>query len=120
MNGKATTESKSNLRFLYAFFIKHKCNILYCKADGSYTHIFFTCHGCEVASYRINMIQEELNEDYFIRCHKSYIVNIFSIRSILSCNKTLILELISGEKIPVARDRKKFVKDILNKKLLLK
>jgi two-component system LytT family response regulator len=117
MNNSATNESKSNLRFLYAFFIKHKCSILYCEAVGSYTLIHFSCHDPEKAAYRLHMIEEELNDEYFIRCHRSYIVNIFSIRSIVCRNKQLKLELASGEEIPVARDRKKLVKDLLNKKM---
>jgi two-component system LytT family response regulator len=108
-----TSEGKNPLRFKYAFFIRHRYNILYCKADGSYTDIYFNEYPKEKASYRICIIEKELNPDFFLRCHYSYIVNIYCVKSI--CCRKCCLILKNNEEIPVSRDKKDEVIAILRK-----
>ncbi len=51
-------------------------------------------------------IESELNDKEFVRCHTSYIVNLFYVKGI----KKLDIELITGEIIPISQPkRKKFM-----------
>lgn len=63
--------------------------------------IFLRNGETEEINKSINKIKTELNEKYFIKCCKGYIVNIFSIKKV---NKdTHTIELKSGIKIPLSR-----------------
>ena len=111
MKRKTNINEKRTYHIRRAYFVKNKYSILYCEAYGSYTRIFFRYHNYELASYRLSIIQEELKEYYFVRCHKSYIVNILCIRGI-DCHSNKLL-LGSGEEIPIARNHKKQILSLL-------
>lgn len=54
-------------------------------------------------------IERELSEKDFVRCHTSYIVNLFYVKGI----KKLNIELITGETIPISQPkRKKFMEKL--------
>lgn len=57
--------------------------------------------------YSLNKIEKELNLSRFIRCHKSFIVNLSHVENI----KYNIAILESGEEIPISRHRYKEVKE---------
>lgn len=57
--------------------------------------------------YSLEKIEKDLNLDKFVRCHKSFLVNLSYVENIKS--NTAILE--SGEEIPVSRYRYKEVKE---------
>lgn len=48
-------------------------------------------------------MEKELQDKGFVRCHTSYIVNLFYVKGI----KKLDIELITGEKIPVSQPKRK-------------
>lgn len=73
--------------------------IIYCKAEESYTH-FFTIHGAILASKSFGDSCKNLLEPTFIRVHKSYSVNVNFIKSFNTSEFTL--ELLNGEVIPVS------------------
>ncbi|MGD0709594.1 MAG: LytTR family DNA-binding domain-containing protein [Bacteroidales bacterium] len=104
-------KGKGPLRFKYAFFIKHKYSIEYCKASRSYTIVNFIGYEQEAVSYRLHIIEQELNPEFFLRVHKSYIVNIYCVKKICRGKCTLILS--HDEEIPFARDRKDEIINIL-------
>jgi len=56
---------------------------------------------------KISDIEELLPSKYFIRCHRSYIVNVMHIRSVIKTN--VILE--NGVKIPISRGKYNEVND---------
>lgn len=56
--------------------------------------------------YSLGKIEKDLNSEKFVRCHKSYIVNLSFIEGI----KPNSLRLESGEEIPISRYRYKDVK----------
>ncbi len=56
---------------------------------------------------KISDIEELLPSQYFIRCHRSYIVNVMHIRSVIKTN--VILE--NGVKIPISRGKYNEVND---------
>lgn len=74
-------------------------DILYCKAEESYTH-FFTADGTILASKSFGDSCKTLLEPTFIRVHKSYVVNVNFIKSFNTSEFSL--ELLSGEIIPVS------------------
>lgn len=57
--------------------------------------------------YSLEKIEKDLNLDQFVRCHKSFIVNLNYVENI----KSNIAILESGEEIPVSRYRYKDVKE---------
>ena len=73
--------------------------IIYCKAEDSYTH-FFTAEGTILASKSFGESCKNLLEPTFIRIHKSYVVNVNFIKSFNTAEFSL--ELLNGEIIPVS------------------
>ena len=78
-------------------------DILYCKADGSYT-VFKLIDGEEVlASKSLKNYEEILENNTFYRCHKSYLVNLYKINKI---DKDGYLFLADKSSIPISRRKK--------------
>jgi two-component system LytT family response regulator len=50
--------------------------IVYCQADGSYTHLHFLNGKKITTSKLLKSIEELLPEETFFRIHKSYLVNL--------------------------------------------
>lgn len=55
-------------------------DISYFKSDGSYTEVH-SCEKAPIVSYNIKKTLELLNQSIYIRCHRSYAVNIQHIQS---------------------------------------
>nr|WP_272491583.1 LytTR family DNA-binding domain-containing protein [Terrisporobacter petrolearius] len=53
--------------------------------------------------YNLEKVEKDLNLDKFVRCHKSFLVNLTYVENIKS--NTAILE--SGEEVPISRYRYK-------------
>ena len=75
--------------------------IHYCKADGSYTHIFLEGLKKITVARPLKVIFRELPAKMFCRCHRSYVVNLEKILSFTQKE----LSLITGMTLPVARRR---------------
>ena len=78
-------------------------NIVYCKADGNYTHVYILEKKKIVVSKTLKKLEELLTQDKFLRCHNSYIVNNDYIEKYTS-NGTLITT--TNDKIPVSGRKK--------------
>lgn len=64
----------------------------------------------EIISYKkMREFETELVEAHFLRCHSSYLVNLFFVKRV----GKLELELISGEKLPISQPKRKFVMEKL-------
>ena len=50
--------------------------IIYCEADGRYTHVYFSNDKHEMISANIESIKKLLNDADFFRSHKSHLVNL--------------------------------------------
>lgn len=57
----------------------HVSNILFCKADGSYSDIFLKNGKKLKISKNLKKISEFLPDQVFFRCHHSFIINISEI-----------------------------------------
>ncbi|MBQ1993566.1 MAG: response regulator transcription factor [Lachnospiraceae bacterium] len=68
-----------------------------------------TKDGCYMRRYNIRDYEEELERYYFVRCHRSYLVNLAHIAKI--SGKDIMLD--NGDMIPLSRTKDKIVKQAL-------
>ncbi|HAH23259.1 MAG TPA: hypothetical protein DCL77_05805 [Prolixibacteraceae bacterium] len=87
------------LRFntIKGFIITTPEEILYCKADGSFTELHFTNKNMELTFLYLSQIDEILNPYNFIRVSRSIIVNKNYIRKVNLKSNTIILSSKGGE-----------------------
>jgi len=88
-------------------------NILRLTATGNYTTFYFT-HSNQVfiSSKTLQIFNNHLPDELFIRPHRSHLINKQFIQSIGS-STNMFLTLMNNEKIPVARRRYSWVKQEL-------
>jgi two-component system LytT family response regulator len=101
----------------YGFILEEKEHITHCIAAGSYTKIFFDNKEPILATRRLNIFQALLNENHFIRCHRSYLVNEFFIKE-LHVNEEKLLILQDGTTLKVACRKLKKLKLELQKNFI--
>jgi two-component system LytT family response regulator len=87
--------------------------ILYCKSDGSYTTVYMKDGEEHLVSKSIKHIEELLPEEYFIRVHKSYIVNLNEVKELIKQGTGEIV-LSNDRIIPISRSHRKPVFEALN------
>lgn len=87
-------------------------DIMYCEANNNYT-IFYLASGEKLTISKPLFEYDELLEAYgFIRCHNSYLVNSFFVKSMVKENgDALVLE--NECQVPVSRQKRDFVKKSL-------
>lgn len=88
-------------------------NIIYMEADRSYTKIYLNNQDMMTVRKGMNEIEKTTTFANIIRVHKSYIVN-FNYAEKLSTDTTL-LKLTNGIQIPIARRRKKQIRELFFK-----
>jgi len=79
--------------------------LLYCEAFGSYTWIYLVNGNKIKVSCRLNIVEEKLNSSTFIRCHKSFIINIKYIED-FSEKKPYTLKLVNSTILPISGCRR--------------
>ena len=87
-------------------------DILYLQSDKGYTTFFIENGERLLVSKVIKVYEALLPASQFIRCHQSYLVNMRYIRKYY---KEGVLELTTGERIPVAERRREQVQQWLMK-----
>ncbi|MGX4600043.1 LytR/AlgR family response regulator transcription factor [Faecalimicrobium sp. JNUCC 81] len=99
-NNHIIIKNKSNTYKIYSDEIKYvevqKKNMLIHTINKSFD-----------VRYSLEKIEKDLKQDKFVRCHKSFLVNLSYVENIKS--NTIVLEC--GEEIPVSRYRHKEVKE---------
>ncbi|MEC3880231.1 LytR/AlgR family response regulator transcription factor [Parapedobacter sp. 10938] len=95
-------------------------DIIYLKADNSYT-IFFLNTGQKYASTKpLNNYENQLSPDHFFRIHKSYIINLDAVREYHS-HKSGNVIMDDNSVLPVSRYRQAdFLKILKNYPLVIK
>ncbi len=93
-------------------FIK---NLIRCEADGNYTTFFMTDQKSVIASHSLSTYAELLEDNGFVRCHKSHLVNMLYITGL----SDMQLRLKNNEQVDVSRRRKKYVQQLLNRHNIL-
>lgn len=81
-------------------------DIVYCQSDGSYCHVILTDHSDLFISKTLRYLEDALSNFHFFRVHRSYLVNLNRIKKFSNTDGGLVV-MSSGEKIPVARSKKK-------------
>lgn len=87
-------------------------DILYCKADGNYTIVYFVNDKKEMLSKKIKTVEELFDNSDFFRVHNSYLVNMCHIKEFLK-NDGYFLTLENEMKIPVSRSKKEELLQLL-------
>ncbi|MEW4370477.1 LytR/AlgR family response regulator transcription factor [Paenibacillus kandeliae] len=90
-------------------------DVYYASASEKVTNVF-TRRDQYTVSTSISEFQATLPDDYFFRCHRSYIVNISKIREIVPWfNNTYLLRLHDlNDEVPVSRSKVKEFRQIMN------
>lgn len=85
--------------------------ILYCVLNARKVDIILTSNECITTLHNLKFISERLNNFRFLRCHAKFLVNLDQRLKFDSKNREI--ELINGQKIKIAKDRKVYVNRIL-------
>ncbi|MDD5572140.1 MAG: LytTR family DNA-binding domain-containing protein [Bacteroidales bacterium] len=78
--------------------------IMYCEASRSYTWIYLVNEKKIKVSCRLNIVEKKLSSREFIRCHKSFLVNINHVIEI-SEHKPYTIKLENGLIIKVSENK---------------
>lgn len=99
------------LRFQQYFDIVSFEDIAFCKSDGGYTTFFMTDGREIMISKTLKEYEELLPDKFFIRTHRSYLVNK---RFIDRYHKEGYLVLRNGKEIPISTRRRDYVMSFLD------
>lgn len=91
----------------------HHSEILRCEAQGGYTELFAVNGSKVMVTRTLKYFEEQLQEDGFIRIHKSHLINLAHIRKFLKMKPNMI-ELRDGTRLEVSPLRKLALLDSLN------
>lgn len=90
--------------------------IMYCTADKNYTHIFLSDNSKKTISKNLGEFEKSLIPPKFLRIHQSHIVNVdFVVKIQKGDNFDILLE--NGTVLPISRQRRKEIMDILSSNL---
>ncbi len=79
--------------------------ILYCKAAGNYTEIFFTNGSSLLISRKLKETANSLANDWFLRIHQSYLVNMrFATQYFRKSGGQLLMS--DGQQFPISKNHK--------------
>lgn len=91
-------------------------NIIYCQSDSNYCKVKCLDGKEFLMSKTLKFIEELLNNNLFIRIHKSYLVNLNYVVKFDKVDE-LMVTLTNGEQLPVSiRKKEQFLNAILHKK----
>ena len=93
-------------------------DILYIKSLDNYSEVYFTTHNKiqkKILRIPISTLNTQLSSEYFVRSHRSYIVNLFNIEKIQgNANASKIYQKGNDISIPVSKSRRDEVISKLN------
>lgn len=80
-------------------------SIQYCKAEGNYSRIFLVDGNSFILARTLKKIDEQLPSHFFLRIHKSYLVNLNYVKEYTNTGGNY-LTLINNERLPIASRKK--------------
>ena len=83
----------------------NECDIIYLKAEGSYTSLHLVNETVITLSKKIKSVEERLSSAHFFRIHHSYVINLLHVIYYKN-NGENYLVLSNNEQLSLARDRK--------------
>lgn len=78
-------------------------DILYCQAEGSYTHLYLSTGESVKVCRKLKTVQTTLSTEIFVRIHHSYVVNL---SHVISFNNLDQINLSNGMQLGVSRSRR--------------
>jgi len=85
-------------------FISPK-DIRYCNSKGSYTKVNLTDNKTVTVSKNLKEIQLLLGDEYFVRIHHSFLINLKHARKYINTDGCFV-EMDNGEKLSVSRNKR--------------
>ena len=101
-NNEKAADKKIVLKTTESRYIIYQKDIIRLEADGAYT-LFITKNQNIIASKNIKYYQDLLDENMFMRCHQSHLVNYKQVKSVYKNDKLL---LSNGDIIPISIRKK--------------
>lgn len=98
LKGQGTGKIKLNTRSGYMLI--HPDEVVYCQADGNYTHIQLSGGNSEITTQNLGSIEELLKSGTFFRVSRSYLVNLKYLSRVDRKNSHCIMEY-NGDTYPV-------------------
>jgi len=83
-------------------------NIVYCKAEGNYTLVFFLNGNTMLISRKLKQTAASLENTWFLRIHQSYLVNMRHAKLYLRKSGGQLV-MVGGEKLPISKNYKEQV-----------
>lgn len=90
-------------------------NIIHCKGEGNYTHIYLVEKYLFVAKTLVEF-EDLLSENSFMRTHKSHLVNLKHVTAFIKTDGGM-LQLSNGNEVAISRRRKELVLQMLKSAL---
>lgn len=90
--------------------------IVHCQSEDNYTIIFFKNGTKNVLPKTLKEIETKLSDHSFLRVHQSHLINPQYVKSI-SKGEGMSICMVDGTTIPVSRQNKKHISEILNSTL---
>lgn len=88
------------------------CDILFFKADGAYTHVYLKDDKSILTSKNLKHFEELLSQNQeFIRCHKSYLVNVNHIKEFVKADGGYLV--VENQQVNVSTDKLNKIIDFL-------
>lgn len=85
--------------------------IVFCEADGQWTHVTID----QPTTYKVTLTLKELHYrvdfDLFLRCHHSYLVNLFCIQEIIGDFRAI--KVVTGDEVPISQRKRTEVKALI-------
>jgi two-component system LytT family response regulator len=94
-------------------------NIIRCKSDNNYTYFYFHDGRRILVSRTLKEIEALLRDQGFFRIHQSHLVNAKFVKNISRQDGGLLV-MIDGAEVPVSRQKKGQIKEILESMLRFK
>ena len=115
---KVALEEKAKLAIptLYGHKFLEPEHIVHIKADGSYSTIFTDNEGEIMVSKNLKSIESALKQDYFLRVHRSHIVNLEMVKEYHK-NDGGYLILNNGERVEIGASNRPAIMEKLNERL---
>lgn len=82
-----------------------KSDIIYCQADGSYTHLYLKDGRSVKVCRKLKEVQELINSDVFLRIHHSHVINLNHIKRYSDNEQTQVF-LTNDTQLTVSRSRR--------------
>lgn len=90
LKGRNPVKMKLNTRSGYVLI--EPSQVIYCEADGNYTHLQLSTGNRETATQNLGSIEEQLDDSSFFRVSRSYLINLKYLSRVNRKNSSCMLE----------------------------